>query len=171
MIIGIDPSFKGTGIACVLKGRYFCSSKIAVKDKRCYVVDQVFEAIDIIKAEILEFVEKCKEDNPGEKLNFIIEYPALRTPSGAYLAILMGALKEFILQTFEVESLYYLPPMACDAFVGNKLHMKSFLVNYVKEKGWVKRTISHDEATALIFCAIYSKIVKGEYPKTFFKIK
>lgn len=170
MIIGIDPSYTGFGIACTSRGKVIFSNRIKPHEKGTYKIDVLFQIIDVIKEEILKIFEEVVLPLE-EHINVIIEYPALRTPSGAYLAILMGALKEFITNTFEVNSLVYVPPMACDSFTHNSKHSKTYLVDFVRNRGWVDNRVSHDEATAIVLCAMYSAINKGTYKNSFFKIK
>lgn len=169
MIVGIDPSFSGTGLACVLKGKVYKTLKVKSQGGVYKNVTTLFSLCDEISENVLAFIQTLMADYPEEQVNVIVEYPALQTPSGAYLAVLMGKLYS-CLTALPLNVLYYIPPMACDAFTGNRQHKKSFLVDYCLKRNLISKKLSHDECTAIIFCLIFSNIVKKKYQKSYFKV-
>lgn len=172
MIVGIDPSFKGTGLACSVKGKVVFTTKIKTEGNVYKDIAHTLQLCSKIALEVANHIEALLYGYSEKKLNIIIEYPAAQTRSGSTLNLLAGVLYSTLFKKFKIDlrHFYYIPPMACDAFVGNKSHHKSFLVDYVLKKGYVPKKVSHDEATAIIFLEIYSAIVKGTYKKSYFPI-
>lgn len=173
MIVSIDPSYKGTGFACVVKGKVVYTTKIKTEGNIYKDIAHTLTLCNKICNELISTIEVLLLDNTENKLNIIIEYPAAQTRSGSTLNILTGCIYFALSEKFSslIKNFYYIPPMACDSYVGNKLHHKSFLVDYVLHKGYVKKKVSHDEATAIIFQEIYKDIRAGRYKKSYFVIK
>lgn len=168
MIIGIDPSYTGTGICvCNDDGSYIKSRRFASKES-------VYESIASAQRgahKVSDFIKEVVEEYPSNDVNIIIEYPAFATASGAFLGILNGWLGKLLLDDFELRSICWLPPIACNSYIGlkssgKKTEDKKRLVEYVMENYGVPK-MSHDEATALIFTHIFNDIIHGKYTKTF----
>lgn len=166
MILGVDPSFTGTGISLMDdSGAFIFSDKISSHEK---VYDSIISthsaSLSIIK-KVSAILDKYKD------LQVIVEYPVFRSISGAYLAVLNGMLYDLLMNHPSVKELYWIPPNACDSFTKNSAHSKTFLVNYCKDKGWIDKRTSHDICTAMIFCKLLVAIKKGTYKNTWFKEK
>ena len=164
MIIGIDPSFTGTGI-CVCRddGSYIESLRFSSKVP-------VYESIASAQCgahKVSDFINDVVSKYKDEEVNVVIEYPAFATASGAFLGILNGWLGKLLHDNFNFNSVCWLPPIACNSYIGlkssgNKTEDKKRLVEYVMDNYGVPK-MSHDEATALIF----TDIINGRYKKTF----
>lgn len=160
-LVGIDPSFRGTGIAIFDK----VNSSIVKTQK----ISSEFSYSDIaqIHTAAISICNSVNEVLKGFKFEAIcVEYPALATRSGAYLAILNGLLSA-TLYKYKVP-VYWVPPIACDAYTGNKLHKKSFLVEWCKVKHLIDKRVTHDEATAIVFTQILNDVLSGNYTKSVF---
>ena len=168
MIIGIDPSFTGTGI-CVCRddGSYIESLRFSSKVP-------VYESIASAQCgahKVSDFINDVVSKYKDEEVNVVIEYPAFATASGAFLGILNGWLGKLLHDNFNFNSVCWLPPIACNSYIGlkssgNKTEDKKRLVEYVMDNYGVPK-MSHDEATALIFTHIFTDIINGRYKKTF----
>ena len=121
------------------------------------------KAARVILENVVSFIERYPLSD------VIIEYPALATKSGAYLAILHGYLASYLNENVIVNSVTYVPPTAVDSFTKNREHSKTFLVNYCKEKGYIEKKASHDECTAIILCKLLEAISQGKYKNSYFK--
>lgn len=159
MILGIDPSFTGTGLC--LFGEDIKTTKISVKGA-CYssIVDN-HNACKTIGDSIISFIG----DN---KVHVICEYPAFATRSGAYLAILNGYLSSVLQKCPNVLSITWVPPTACDSFTKNKEHSKTYLVEWCKHKKLITKRTSHDECTAIILAKLWEAIRNKQYKNSYF---
>ena len=162
MVIGIDPSFTSTGIAVMECGKLLYSTRVSSDIKIYESITQCQKAANVILQAVKHVVNSYPE------ADVIVEYPALATKSGAYLAILHGYLSSFLNENVE-GNVVYVPPTACDSYTKNHEHSKSFLVQYVKDKGYVERRVQQDIATAIIFCELYHAIQSGKYMNKSFK--
>lgn len=167
LYLGIDPSFTGTGIALmtvdtneVVYSHKF-SSNFSYKS-----ITKAHQASWSIVNQVSEALLSYLESNNETLSAVIVEYPALATRSGAYLAILNGVFSVYLKGLNK--PIYWIPPMACDAYVHNSFHAKSFLVNWCLTKGFISRRISHDECTAVIFVQILRDIVSNLYKNSYF---
>lgn len=171
MIIGIDPSYSGTGI-CVTnddateiyyKDRF--DSECAVYDNRGYA-----KGCKAIYDKVADVIFTMEESHPGEPIKIICEYPGFRSMSGAWLAILHGWLDCLFSTVWaKIEEVVWVPPTACDSYTKNKEHRKSYLTKYCVEQGWVVKKVNHDISTALIFCHLYLDIRDGKYKGVTFR--
>lgn len=164
MILALDPSFSSTGVAISSdKGETIETFRISRKGL-CYksITDNHRACKEIVE----ELLNKLNEYD--DVFDVIIEYPALATRSGAYLAILNGFLAARLQLQDNIKSITWIPPTACDSFVRNKSHSKTYLVNWCKSKGLIKTRASHDECTALIFVELLKAIRNGEYKNSYF---
>ena len=161
MVIGIDPSYTSTGVAVMDNGKVVYTTKIESKIK-------VYESITNCQkaaATIIRGLQQVIAKYPLAEV--IVEYPAIQSSGGAILGILHGYLASFLNST--MHSVTYVPPTACDSWCKNKLHSKSFLVQYVKERGYVQKRIQQDIATAIILCELHNAIQEGKYKNKSFR--
>lgn len=163
-ILAIDPSYTRTGLALIYqddngeikirvdspKNGGACYHDISQNHKAC---ESIWDAITMIAVGV-------------QDIDVIIEYPALATRSGAYLAILNGFLASRLRRWYKARDIYWIPPTACNSFTKNKTKTKTHLVNYVKEH--FNRKENHDIATALIFTDLYKSILSKKYNNSFF---
>lgn len=162
MIIGIDPSYTGTGIAVLDGDKFVYSDKVS---SNCPVYDNItttHKGATVIVNAVLAVIDKYPNSD------VIIEYPALQTVSGATLAILNGMLALALNKSQNVKSVCWVPPTACDSFSRNKAHSKTYLVNYCKDKGYISKRTSHDICTAMILCKLLVSIESKEYKNSYF---
>lgn len=167
MILGIDPSFTRTGIVLLDGENILLSKNISSNEPVYQEINKLhFGAIKIVD-EIVSVL-----DNLFTKVDVIVEYPALATRSGGYLAILNGILASTLYKHNSVLSVTWVPPTACDSFTKNAKHSKSYLVEFCKTNGWIssKERVSHDICTALIFCYLLKAINEGSYKNKYFKV-
>ena len=163
MILAIDPSFTGTGLALASDdGTILKTGKLSVKGA-CYssITDNHNACEEIIDG-IKDFIKDVSD------VEVICEYPAFATRSGAYLAVLNGALSSRLKRFRNVRSITWVPPNACNSFTKNKLNSKSFLVEWCKREGLVSKRTSHDECTAIIFVRLLLAIRSSKYKNSFF---
>lgn len=164
MILGIDPSFTGTGISLMDdSGAFIFSEKIVSHEKVYESIISTHKASVVIVNKVKTIIEKY------DNLQVIVEYPVFRSISGAYLAVLNGMLFDLLMTNKSVVELYWVPPNACDSFTKNSKHSKTYLVNYCKDKGWIDKRVSHDICTAMIFCKLLVAIKNNTYKNTWFK--
>lgn len=162
MVLAIDPSFTGTGVAITDdKGTPILTKKISKKGV-CY--DKITHNHDACQA-ICDNIIHLIEELSLSKVHVICEYPAFATRSGSYLAILNGFIASNLRQNGRIASITWVGPKACDSFTGNKMHSKSYLVDWCRAKELIYKRTSHDECTALIFAqllvAIWNKTYKN----------
>lgn len=163
-ILAIDPSYTRTGLALIYKDDNgieqtrtsssknggACYHDISQNHKAC---EELWNEIKLFSTGVLEF-------------DVVIEYPALATRSGAYLAIMNGFLASRLKRWYKVRDIYWIPPTACNSFTKNKLKTKSYIVQWVKS--FYKAKINHDEATALVFIKLYEAIKNKQYKNAYF---
>lgn len=161
-VLAIDPSYTRTGVALLTDEGYrvasfsnggACYHDISENHKAC---ESLWSSIKEVTTGVVEF-------------DVIIEYPALATRSGAYLAIMNGFLASRLRRWFKVRNIYWVPPTACNSFTKNKSKTKTYLVQWVK--GFYSKKVNHDEATALIFTKLYESILSKEYKNAYFVSK
>lgn len=164
MILAIDPSFSGTGIALSDdKGSIILTRKVSCPHS-CYQIVNNHLACKFILSEIKSLLLQYNATN----VHVIIEYPALSTRSGAYLAILNGYLSSVLSSLSIVSEITWIPPTACDSFINNKKHSKTFIVNWCREHKLIISRVSHDECTAIVFVYLYLSIISGKYKNSYF---
>lgn len=162
-ILGIDPSFQGSGLAIYESDtdKVIKTLKVTAPNPTYVGIGEVHENCQFIHNEINKFLPQ------GVMSDYVaIEYPALATRSGAYLAILNGFLTA---RYWDLVNTIQFPPNAVDAYVHNKSHSKTYLVNYCFDHGWteVKRT-SHDICTAIILAHMAVDVLNKTYKNTAF---
>lgn len=165
MIIGIDPSYTGTGV-CITNDDateiwYMdqFDSNVSVYENQGYMVGckRIYEYL-------LGVMVRMHEEHLDEPVHVIVEYPGFRSISGAWLSILHGYLCSlFDTICVPIKDLVWVPPTACDTYTKNKSHKKSYLTKYCVEHGWVPKKVNHDKSTALIFCHLYLEAIAGRY--------
>lgn len=167
MILALDPSYTGTGIAILNDNlgilhteRFKCSKP-------------VYGPITDVHINCQEVISRINQliDEEFDSLDYsvIVEYPALATKSGAYLAILNGYLASALQDNGRVSSIVWVPPTAVNSFSKNKDKSKTYLVNFAKEHFLLSKRISHDEATALILASLLKSIRNKEYKNSYFE--
>lgn len=164
MILAIDPSFTGCGCSLLKDGK-FETIKINPDIRVRTDISKLHLACRKICIELKQFIDKNCGDS---SFDVVCEYPALQTRSGAELAILNGYITRMFEQDNRVSSLIWLPPMACDSWIHNRAHKKSFIVAYCKGKYDLKKRISNDECTAIVLTEILQAIRVGEYKNSYF---
>lgn len=162
MILGLDPSYTGFGVALM------DDSGSIILHKKLKSDLPVYDDITNPHKASQHFLQELKDIIKDYEVDVVIEYPALRTVSGAYLAILNGALA-IGLDTPQVKSITWVPPTAVDSFSKNREHSKSYLVEFCKTNGWIDKRTSHDECTAIILCKLLVAINTGAYKNSYFK--
>lgn len=166
MILAIDPSYSSTGVAVTDDiGTLLHTEKISCPGVCYKSITSNHDACATITHRIHQIID---EEYPHPEWDVIVEYPALATKSGAYLAILCGFLASELRNNCRVRSITWVPPTACDSFVSNKEHSKTYLVNYCKDNGWISKRTSHDECTAIIFSKLLIAIRQGRYKNSSF---
>lgn len=163
-IIGIDPSFSSTGISFVDNSELKDFEGIHQGGQVYSGIDKVNESACIISSKIFNFVDK---NNPDA---VIIEYPA-QSKSGFYLMLLHGWIVSR-LHKLNIK-LYAVPPTACDSFIKNSTHSKSFIVNHCKESGWVPSNIriNNDICTSVVLTHLLEAFLANKYRNKVFQIK
>lgn len=163
MILGIDPSYSGTGIALLdNSGKVILTKKVSQKGVCYESITLNHDACEFISDSILEVVEST------DSVDVICEYPAFATKSGAYLAVLNGFLSATLRANQKVNSITWVGPKHCDSFIGNKDHSKTFIVNFCKEKNWISKRTSHDECTAIILGNLLISIWNKKWKHSYF---
>lgn len=161
-IVGIDPSFTSTGIAVTDDLEYVASLAIHSGGSIYEGADHLHRACMHITEQVEKFVTKYDPDY------VIMEYPA-QSKSGFYLMTLQGWILSRLLTTNA--EIYIVPPTACDSFIKNKEHRKSFIVNYCKDNDWVpKIRINNDICTAVVLTHLLDAFNHGLYKNKVFKV-
>lgn len=163
MVLGIDPSFSSTGLALVDCYGVCVASATVKAPNMCYGGnDSIHEACDIIISGILDFIDANKTHLADSELEVMLEVPALATRSGAYLAILHGRIVSILL--LRGMRVYTCPCTACDSFIKNSTHSKTYIVTFCKTKGWVEnKRINNDVCTAVVLSNILISWKKKQY--------
>lgn len=169
MIVGIDPSFTGTGIVvCKDDGSLIESHRFTSHEPVFTSIASAQRGADKVSVFLKDIITKyCY----FEDVDVVIEYPAFATSSGAFLGILNGWLGKLLHDDVKVRSVCWIPPIACNTYIHlkstkKKTEDKKALVEYVIKNYGVPK-MSHDEASALIFVHIFIDIINGAYTKTF----
>lgn len=165
MIVGVDPSFRGTGI--VVWNEKSSTLLFHTKFKTDEPVYSKITDVHHAAEEVVSLLRDVQSQFPYA--DWIVEYPALATRSGAYLAILHGYIAQFLNSRAEINSVTYVPPTACNSFSHNVSKTKSYLVQFVKDNYGIKGRFSNDEATALILANLLVAIRNKEYKNSYFK--
>lgn len=165
MILGLDPSYSGFGVAVATDDYEITHTEKISIEGVCYTnIVENHGACSVFTERLNKIISECPDDN----WDVIIEYPAFATRSGAYLAILNGYLAAGLRNNSRVRSITYVPPTACNSFTKNSKNSKSYLVNYCKDRSWIDKRTSHDECTAIIFVKLLKAIRQKEYKNAFF---
>lgn len=166
-LIGLDPSFTGFGIA--IKDTETGEIR-STRVKSDFPVYKSFPSLLKGSNDVTDKVIKFISDVEGP-IVFVVEYPAMATKAGAYLATMQGILFSKI--NHISQDIIYLPPTAVNSFTLNKSKTKTHLVNFVKDsyKDIDFKRLSHDEATAIILISIYENVLKGKYKNKWFIYK
>lgn len=164
MILAIDPSFTGTGLALLDAEGIPIVTKRVTHRGVCYdsIVNNHDACISICKS-IDSLIESSESP-----IHVICEYPAFATRSGAYLAILNGFIGLSLRMNPLVLSITWVGPKHCDSFIKNKTHSKTFIVNYCKTHGWISKRTSHDECTAIVLGKLLLAIQANEWKNSYF---
>lgn len=164
MILALDPSYSGFGIAVASDDYNIATTMKLSRAGTCYTnIVENHNSCEYFCNQL-----KLLIDSYPDEFDVIVEYPAFATRSGAYLAILNGYLSRFLRNCTKVKSITLVPPTACNSFTRNKSNSKTYLVDYCKEKGWITKRTSHDECTAIIFVKLLEAIRTGIYKNTVF---
>lgn len=175
MIIGIDPSFTSTGIAVTSdSGEFLRSTSFKSGIKIYESITACQDAAEVITSATISYISYCikvlKEHNSSVVI--VVEYPALATRSGAYLAVLHGYLASALNKLSDMSKqqikVVYVPPTACNSFTLNKTKTKSYLVNFCRQCGWIDRRLNNDICTAVIFCHLWIAIQEHSYKHSYF---
>lgn len=156
-ILGIDPSYTNTGLAVVENG-ILTDYKSIKSGGNCYTSLGSWnaECLNIVN-QILEFV---KQHNISE---VIIEVPA-PSSSGFYLMALHGWIVAKLSNNYKIN---FVSCKACDSFIGNKTHSKTFIVKYCKSVNWVpNKRIDNDICTAVVLAHILESYKDGKFKNT-----
>lgn len=153
-IVGIDPSFSRTGLACIEDGSLLEFKSVTSTDSDIYDISKSLYHANELSAMITAFLEHHQPDT------VIIEYPVLATRSGAYL----GLIQQALYNTIKTYHNYLVPSLAITSFT--KLKSKSELVKRCKDKYNLKK-INHDEASAVILCELAVAIKNKSYNNTY----
>jgi hypothetical protein len=168
MILGIDPSYTGFGVALL---DHVDNHLLVIRSDRFTSPNKIYDEFSQIHHNCQYLLSKLFDfiKTPFDLEYVIIEYPALKTISGSYLAILNGYLGAFFSSPqFSLARVCWVPPTAVDSFTKNKLHHKSFLVDYCKSKGYIWKKTSHDICTAIILCELLEAILNNSYKNKYF---
>ena len=165
MIVGVDPSFRATGIVV-----WDETSSTLLFHTKFDTGEPVYSKITDVHHAAERLIEVLRDVyNKFPDADWIVEYPALATRSGAYLAILHGYIAQFLNSRVNIKSVTYVPPTSCNSFSSNKSKTKSYLVRFVRENYNIKGRFSNDEATALILANLLVAIRNKEYKNSYFK--
>ena len=143
-IVGIDPSFTRTGLACVSYEKevkvieYLSTSST---ESNIYDLSKALYHADALSKKIDNFIKSHSPDL------IVIEYPVLATRSGAYL----GLIQQALYQVIKPYKNFMVPALAITSI--SKCKTKTALVNYTKELFDISK-INHDEASALVLCQL-----------------
>ena len=163
-IVGIDPSFSSTGISLIDDNKVIKYDSFHQKGN-CYIGNNfVNNACRLICDSIKEFIGT-------QSVIVVVEIPA-PSKSGFYLSILHGWIISTLFSISNVEHIITVPCLACDSLIKNKLHSKSYIVDFCKSHKWIPaKRINNDIATSVVLSHVYKNYLTGKYKNKVFIVK
>lgn len=194
---GIDPSYTNTGLALLRVTSGQVNPTIEVVERFSFkafnpqrsrnnrkndvyeLENTVFAAshvASVVKGTFTTWAEKWEIDlnSTIPSLSLFVEYPALATPSGAYLGFIQQALYDAFSSWGVNVPLYAFPPVAINSHTHTKT--KTELVEWVKSNVAftcpIKRkgsegALNHDEASAVVLALLGQQVLSFSYGKSY----
>lgn len=175
--MGVDPSFKRTGVALLKKSDDPSKVAVVVKsvsitaptyEENKYQLEYTMEGADWLARKILKQIKSWSKDY--NIVMGVIEYPVLATRSGAYLGLIQQAM--YMLYPWLNIPFFGVPSNAIKSV--SKYKSKAELVDWCQRhfqfdcethrRGrWV---INHDESSAIVLAYIGIQIRSNSYTKS-----
>lgn len=176
-VVGVDPSFKRTGVALLKKSDDPSKVAVVVKsvsitaptyEENKYQLEYTMEGADWLARKILKQIKSWSKDY--NIVMGVIEYPVLATRSGAYLGLIQQAM--YMLYPWLNIPFFGVPSNAIKSV--SKYKSKAELVDWCQRhfqfdcethrRGrWV---INHDESSAIVLAYIGIQIRSNSYTKS-----